>query len=337
MKTSRILSSSVAATALAFSTIAAAPGASSVEAVGQASVPQSVAAAPDIDGAAVAAHAQQLEDIADANGGHRAFGSEGHAASLEYIKGKLDAAGFETEIQTFTYAGQTGRNLVADWPGGDTSDVLMVGAHLDGVTEGPGINDNGSGSAGILEVALEVSRQQPTGGKQLRFAWWDAEEVGLVGSTHYVNSLSSTERSQISGYYNFDMIGSHNAGYFVYDGDDSDGVGAGPGPEGSAAMEQSLVDYFDGAGLGSEGTDFDGRSDYGPFIEAGIPSGGTFSGAEGTMTEEQAQKWDGRAGEAYDTCYHRSCDTVANLNATAMDKHSDAIAHAVWEQAGFTG
>lgn len=334
MKTSRLLSSSVAATALAFSTIVAAPGATSAQSPDRAE--HGVAAAPDIDGAAVEGHVQQLEDIAKANGGHRAFGSAGHTESLEYIKGKLDEAGFETEIQTFSYGGKTGRNLIADWPGGDTEDVLMVGAHLDGVAEGPGINDNASGSAGILEVALEVSRNEPTGGKNLRFAWWDAEEVGLVGSDHYVSQLSSTERSQINGYYNFDMIASNNAGYFVYDGDDSDGEGAGPGPEGSAEMEQSLVDYFDGVGLTSEGTDFDGRSDYGPFIEAGIASGGTFSGAEGTMTEEQAAKWDGRAGEAYDTCYHRACDTVANLSTTALDKHSDAIAYAVWEQAGFT-
>ena len=126
-----------------------------------------------------------------------------------------------TQQQSFTYGGATGYNL-ADWPGGDTGDTgdtLMIGGHLDSVTAGPGINDNGSGSAANLEVALAVARAGLQPRRHLRFAWWGAEELGLRGSTAYVNSLSAAQRAAITGYLNFDMVGSPNPGYFLYGGD----------------------------------------------------------------------------------------------------------------------
>src|SRR5690606_41359874 len=124
---------------------------------------------------------------------------------------------------------------LADWPGGDTNAGRMVGAHRDGVTAGPGINDNGSGSAAILETALTVARTGHRPDRHLRFAWWGAEELGLIGSTYYVNNLSSAERSRIGGYLNFDMIGSPKAGYFAHYGAGSSGSGD---PAGSAALER---------------------------------------------------------------------------------------------------
>ncbi|WP_106243998.1 M28 family peptidase [Nonomuraea fuscirosea] len=292
--------------------------------------PASAAAAPDIPLANVKAHLSQLQSIAAANGGNRAHGRPGYLASANYVRGQLDAAGFSTVLQSFTYNGATGYNLIADWPGGDPNDILMVGAHLDSVTAGPGINDNGSGSAAILETALEVARQSLQPVKHLRFAWWGAEEQGLRGSQFYVNNLPAAERARIKGYLNFDMVGSPNAGYFIYDGDNSDGTGSGPGPAGSAALERTLQDYFTSIGVPTRGTDFDGRSDYGPFIAVGIPAGGTFTGAEGTKSSAQAGLWGGTAGQAFDVCYHRSCDTTANVNDTALDRNADAIAYAVW-------
>lgn len=289
-----------------------------------------LAAAPNISVTSVKAHLSQLQSIATANGGNRAHGRPGYLASVNYVKGQLDAAGYTTAVQSFTYNGATGYNLIADWPGGDPGDVLMVGAHLDSVTAGPGINDNGSGSAANLEVALEVSRQSLSTTKHLRFGWWGAEELGLRGSTAYVNSLPAAEKAKIKAYLNFDMVGSPNPGYFLYDGDNSDGVGSGPGPAGSAALEQTLKDYFTSISVPTEGTDFDGRSDYGPFIAAGIPAGGIFTGAEGRKTAAQATKWGGTSGAAFDACYHRACDTTANINDTALDRNSDAIAYAVW-------
>jgi Zn-dependent M28 family amino/carboxypeptidase len=227
---------------------------------------------------------------------------------------------------------RTTYNVIAETPGGDADNVVVVGAHLDSVSKGPGINDNSSGSATILEVAETYAAQKRTPTSKLRFIWWGAEESGLLGSNHYVNNLSQVERGKIALNLNFDMIGSPNYVRFVYDGDNSafpTGPGAAPGPEGSAAIESVFHDYFAGAGLASAETPFSGRSDYGPFIAVGIPAGGLFTGAEGTKTAEQAAIFGGTAGLAYDACYHLGCDTFANVNQTGLDQMSDAVAHAV--------
>ncbi|MFI0240892.1 M28 family metallopeptidase [Streptomyces sp. NPDC016845] len=277
-------------------------------------------AAPDIPVASVKAHLTSLQSIATANGGNRAHGRPGYKASLDYVKAKLDAAGFTTSVKQFTSGGRTGYNLVADWPGGDTNQVVMAGAHLDSVTAGPGINDNGSGSAAVLETALAVSRAQFKPTKHLRFAWWGAEELGMVGSRNYVSSLALADRSRIAGYLNFDMIGSPNPGYFVYDDD--------------PALEKVFKNYYAGLGIPTEiETEGDGRSDHAPFKNAGIPVGGLFSGADYYKTTAQAQKWGGTAGRAFDPCYHSSCDRSTNIDTTALDRNSDAIAYAVWELA----
>ncbi|MFJ6052039.1 M28 family metallopeptidase [Streptomyces sp. NPDC092307] len=282
--------------------------------------PTAVAAAPtppDIPLANVKAHLSQLSTIAANNGGNRAHGRAGYKASIDYVKGKLDAAGFTTTLQTFTSSGATGYNLIADWPGGDPNSVLMAGSHLDSVTAGAGINDNGSGSAAVLETALAVSRAglQPT--KHLRFGWWGAEELGLIGSKYYVNNLPAAEKAKLSGYLNFDMIGSPNPGYFVYDDDPT--------------IEQTFKNYYAGLGVPTEiETEGDGRSDHAPFKNAGIPVGGLFSGADYTKTAAQAQKWGGTSGQAFDRCYHSSCDSLTNINDTALDRNSDAVAYAIW-------
>ena len=222
-------------------------------------------------------------------------------------------------------------NVLAESTSGDPNNVVMAGAHLDSVNEGPGINDNGSGSAAILEVAEQMAKVKPR--NKVRFAWWGAEESGLVGSTFYVNNLSQAERDQITLYLNFDMVGSPNHVFFIYDGDDSDAVGAGPGPLGSAQIEKTFERYFNSVGVPFKGTDFSGRSDYGPFIANGIPSGGLFTGAEGIKTAEEAALWGGTAGVAYDPCYHQACDTYANNNDSALDVNSDAIAYATLQYA----
>ena len=250
-------------------------------------------------------------------------------------------------------------NVIAQTATGNTDNVVMIGAHLDSVIAGPGINDNGSGSAGILEVALDMAKVKPT--NAVRFAWWGAEELGLLGSEHYVAELSQAEIDQIALYLNFDMIASPNFVRFVYDGDDSDGKGAGAGPAGSDVIEKVFTDFFSGQGLASEGTDFSGRSDYGPFIAeedptsgnlVGIPSGGLFTGAEDLKTAAQEAVYGGVAGAAFDPCYHQRCDAlsnyvlpadkaatfaelrneypmVGNVNMLAFEQNIDAIAHSV--------
>ncbi|MFJ1868073.1 M28 family metallopeptidase [Streptomyces sp. NPDC088097] len=233
----------------------------------------------------------------------------------------LDIREFRENRKTF--------NVVAETRGGDANNTVFLGAHLDSVAAGPGINDNGSGSAGILQVAQRLASSQTKIKNKVRFAWWSAEEFGLLGSEAYVASLTPEQKKQIRLYLNFDMIASPNAAYFVYDGDDSDQVGSGPGPEGSAQLERQITDFLDGQKIPHEGSDFTGRSDYGPFIEAGIPSGGTDTGAEGIKTAEQAAKFGGQAGVAYDVNYHGKGDDIGNIDQKALDINVDVIANAV--------
>ncbi|MGW0364939.1 M28 family metallopeptidase [Streptomyces sp. NPDC002990] len=220
-------------------------------------------------------------------------------------------------------------NVIAETRGGDADNTVFLGAHLDSVAAGAGINDNGSGSAGILQVAQRLASSQTKVKNKVKFAWWSAEEFGLLGSEAYVAGLTDVQKKQIKLYLNFDMIASPNAAYFVYDGDDSDGTGAGPGPEGSAQLEKGITSFLDSKNIPHEGTDFSGRSDYGPFIEVGIPSGGTFTGAEGIKTAAQAAKFGGEAGVAYDVNYHGAGDDITNIDQKALDINVDVIADAV--------
>jgi Zn-dependent M28 family amino/carboxypeptidase len=227
---------------------------------------------------------------------------------------------------------RTTYNVIAETPGGDPDNVVVVGAHLDSVPRGPGINDNGSGSATILEVAETFAAQERSPQSKVRFAWWGAEEFGLLGSNHYVASLSQTQLDRIALNLNFDMIGSPNYVRFVYDGNNSAfpvGPGAAAGPAGSGAIEDAFHRYFSAVGLASSETPFSGRSDYGPFIAKGIPAGGLFTGAEGTKTAAEAAIYGGTAGTSYDSCYHLFCDAFSNVNQKGLDEMSDAVAHAV--------
>ncbi|MFW0872612.1 M28 family peptidase [Rhodococcoides corynebacterioides] len=220
----------------------------------------------------------------------------------------------------------TSRNVIAQTTTGDTDNVVMAGAHLDSVPEGPGINDNGTGVAAVLESALRMGGAPQTT-NAVRFGFWGAEELGLVGSTKYVEGLSDEDAAAVALYLNFDMVGSNNPGYLVYDGDDSDKEGAPAGPAGSDAIERTFEERL--AAKDADGTDFDGRSDYGPFIERGIPAGGVFSGADDVKSEEQAARWGGTADEAFDPNYHTAEDTLANVNRDALAVNSQAVAYGI--------
>ncbi len=207
----------------------------------------------------------------------------------------------------------------------DAGKVVLLGAHLDSVGEGPGINDNGSGTATTLEIAEEMAANRAPR-NPVRFAWWGAEESGLVGSTYYVSQLSEAEGEQIGLNLNFDMLGSPNFVRFVYDGDGSAFGTA--GPPGSDDIERTFLEYFASQGLATDPTAFDGRSDYKPFIDVGIPAGGLFSGAEGVKTAEQQARYGGVTGEAYDRCYHQACDTFSNVSIPGLRQLADGAAHA---------
>jgi len=226
----------------------------------------------------------------------------------------------------------TSRNVIAQTTTGSTQDVVVVGAHLDSVPEGPGINDNGSGSAAILETALQLG-SSPDVRNAVRFAFWGAEEIGLVGSRRYIESLDSDQLRDIALYLNFDMVASPNPGYFTYDGDQSDSAGRDQGtphvPEGSAGIERTLVAYLDRAGKPAQDTSFDGRSDYDAFTLAGIPSGGLYSGAEEKMTAEQAELWGGEAGAPFDPNYHKPTDDIDNIDETCLGIQGSGVGYVV--------
>jgi Zn-dependent M28 family amino/carboxypeptidase len=240
-------------------------------------------------------------------------------------------------------------NVIAESPGGDPNNVVMAGAHLDSEPDTVGINDNGSGSAALLEIAYQMRKVKPT--NKVRFAWWGAEEAGLVGSGEYVAALTEAQAAQIKLYLNFDMIASANYTLGVYDGDDSAAGGAGPGPTGSAEIEALFQRFFANRRLPTRPADFTGRSDYGAFIANGIPAGGLFTGAEEPKTADDVAKWGGLVGEQMDPCYHAPCDSftpvrdgadpevyrqldrqyplLGNINLRAFDLNADAIATAV--------
>jgi Zn-dependent M28 family amino/carboxypeptidase len=203
--------------------------------------------------------------------------------------------------------------------------TVLLGAHLDSVPEGPGINDNGSGTATILEIAEEMADDRAPR-NPVRFAFWGAEEAGLVGSTRYVASLSDEEGAQIGLDLNFDMLGSPNFIRLVYDGDGSAFGTA--GPPGSDEIEHVFEQYFAAKGLALDPTPFDGRSDYKPFIDVGIPAGGLFSGAEDVKSADEQARFGGVAGEPFDRCYHQACDTLSNVNYVGLRQLSGGAVHA---------
>jgi Zn-dependent M28 family amino/carboxypeptidase len=224
------------------------------------------------------------------------------------------------------------RNVIAQTKTGSTANVVMVGAHLDSVPAGPGINDNGSGVAAILETALQLGNS-PQVANAVRFGFFGAEEEGLLGSNNYVQSLNEDALKDIALYLNFDMLGSPNPGYFTYDGDQStkpdDNEAAPRVPEGSAGVERTLVAFLNGAGKAPEDTSFEGRSDYDAFTRSGVPAGGIYSGAEEKKSVAQAERWGGRADQPFDPNYHKATDTLDHIDRTALEINGDGVAYAV--------
>ncbi len=235
----------------------------------------------------------------------------------------------------------TTENIIADLPGVNPDNVVMAGAHLDSVGAGPGINDNGSGSAALLAIAQMMGyNKKYVPQNTLRFAWWGAEESGLIGSTEYIFNpdfgITDEEYAALSSYLNFDMVGSPNFIYGVYDADESTFAASAPVPPGSAALEDLFEAYYSIKNIPYEDSEFSGRSDYQAFINVGIPASGLFTGAEGIKSDAQAAIWGGTAGDQYDPCYHLACDTIDNVSVKAMHVNIDAIAYAIYNLASTT-
>ena len=206
-------------------------------------------------------------------------------------------------------------NVVAELVGAE-DEAVVIGAHLDSVFEGPGVNDNGSGVAAILELARASVGLQPR--HTVGFAFWSAEELGVVGSTHYVEELGG-EAETIGAYLNLDMLGSPNGVRYVYADEGA--------PSGSEEIGELFTAYFEERSLRSELLDLGGGSDHGPFMRAGIPVGGVFSGASDPLREGQAAADGGQVGEPHDRCYHLECDTVENVDVDLATELTHSVAH----------
>jgi len=215
------------------------------------------------------------------------------------------------------------RNVVAETSGGSDDAWIVVGAHLDSVPEGPGINDNGSGTAAVLEAALQLAQELAHGRRHVRFAFWGAEERGLIGSRHHVDALSEEERRRIALYINLDMVGSPNFTRFVQGPALTD-----DGP--AAVARRELVAAFREHGLNIEertGTRF--GSDDSSFSQKGIPTVGLYTGASGSKSEKQASLFGGTAGQPFDPCYHKACDTIGNIDRDLLEQNTRALVRAL--------
>lgn len=253
--------------------------------------------------------------------------ADGQALVAEMADGPvnvtLDLQVLVEQVETF--------NVLAETPQGREDNVVMVGAHLDGVESGAGINDNASGSAAILETAVQLAKVNKLN-NQVRFVWWGAEEHGLIGSWHYVDDLVANDPAEldnIATYLNFDMVASPNYIIGVYDADESTYTAPVDVPPGSAETEEVFTDWFDSIGQPWVDSEFSGRSDYQAFISNGIPSSGLFTGADGRKTAEEVELFGGIEGVQYDPNYHTPLDDITNVDEVALEIMSKAIGAAV--------
>jgi Zn-dependent M28 family amino/carboxypeptidase len=206
------------------------------------------------------------------------------------------------------------RSVVAELPGSAGRNVVMLGGHLDSVMDGPGINDNGSGVALLLETARWAAGLRPA--PSVRFAFWAGEEEGLYGSWAYAHQLPADGLEHT--YLNLDMVGSPNFITFVYEASPDD-----------SEMSHRVADLFTSAlqdlGAKSEPLDLQGSSDHAAFEDVGVPTGGLYSGSQEVKTPAQAEAFGGVAGGKLDPCYHQPCDTIDNVSERALRLHSAAL------------
>ena len=220
------------------------------------------------------------------------------------VGARLAASSSDVTLEVDSAGAVVTENLIADLPGRDERTVV-VGAHLDGVGQGPGINDNGSGVAAVLELALQLAERDAQLGHGVRFAFWSGEEDGLHGSRHYVDHLDDAGRRAIEVYLNVDMVGSPNPVPYVYGG-----FGRLDHP-----IRDTFNEFLTGQGVEPRRADFR-ASDHSPFLDAQIPVGGLFSGS-----------YEGEPPA--DPCYHQSCDGVHNIDPDMLGLMADALAHGV--------
>ncbi|CAF1487581.1 unnamed protein product [Rotaria sordida] len=236
-------------------------------------------------------------------------------------------------------------NICADTPTGDITQTIVVGSHSDSVPAGPGINDNGSGSTANLGLAIALARLFNNSNYakykyRVRFCWWGAEEIGLLGADYHVKQakISNVTGERLTDYLinlNYDMLGSPNYIFGIYDGRTANNDTPVHALPGSNKITAVYREWFDQQKLPSTYTDFSGRSDYGPFLAEGIVAGGLFSGGDDVKSAEERNYYDqmlgqglgGIAGAIHDPCYHQACDSIQNINVFVYEKMVQAAAY----------
>jgi Zn-dependent M28 family amino/carboxypeptidase len=282
------------------------------------------------------AHLQRFQALAEEHG-DRAAGTPGYEAAAQYVEQQLESAGLDSNRQYFTVDDDGEEietfNIIAETEAGDDDNVIMLGAHLDGVPGSPAINDNASGVAALLEAARELGRQDGIK-NTVRFAWWGAEEFRRpYGSRHYVDELEEQdELDSISAYVNVDMIASTNPVIAVYDAKDPEA--SLDIPDGSVEVMDFFADYFDARKQPWVPTGWDFHSDQRPFARSDVPVGGLFTGSDERKSRKEARLFGGTAKEPRDPNYHTPGDDISNVDLETLDIMSDAITHAATTLAG---
>jgi aminopeptidase S len=271
------------------------------------------AAPPVITAATSMVHLQQLMGFATASNNTRVIGSTGFESTVTYIQQQLAALGWQTSVQNFTTGGKSASNVIAEWPFGDATHVIMAGAHSDSVSAGPGLNDDGSGVAVLLANAAAIAQANLQPQKRIRLGFWGAEEQGDVGSGYYVSHLASGESKKIDAYLNFDMVGNKvengkAVGWSLYVEGQSNGLNA------------PFQTYFSSQNVTvNPSLDTDDRSDHAAFKRAGVNVTGVSSV---------------RSLNELGACYHKGCDNLTDVDQNSVALAANAIANAVWTLAG---
>jgi peptidase M28-like protein/PA domain-containing protein len=208
---------------------------------------------------------------------------------------RLDGRRATVSVEAGTVNRET-MNVIAETGPADAERVVMAGGHHDSVPQGPGLNDNGSGTVALLTIAEHVDADRLPSGSALRLGFWGAEEIGLVGSREYVNSLGAEQRRRIVAYVNLDMVGSPGAEPAVYDS----------GNRVEAMLRRHLPRDAPQERL-------DGNSDHASFETYDIPTGGIFTGL--------------------DDCYHEACDTLRNVDRAVLAQSTRAAEAALLDLA----
>lgn len=290
-------------------------------------------------------HLQALQDIANKHGGNRAVGSQGGEASAKYILDQAKASGFIVQLLPFkNREGVVGNNIMVEIQGQSNKEAIIIGAHYDSVKTGPGINDNGSGVALLLELMQQYQQQGIKPKQSIYLAFWDSEEVGIGGSQHFVSKLSDAQLKGIKAYINVDMVGTKNPEILIADTDKSslaqieqaakenglaekdyqpilDALRQIPSHPSDLALENSLKAFFKAKNLSiREDTSTLTASDTLPFL-------GKVPVASIILFNEQMK---GNVLE-FAPCYHQACDTIDKVDPKSLQLAADAVLHLIQE------